>query len=373
MNPEQFLNTIKDQEIGQIASKIFENKRITLNEGLALYKKAELSILAVLANYSKKLLTGKKVFFNKNIHIEPTNICIYNCKFCSYSRKKGEPGSWELTEEEILNSVKKYKNSDITEIHIVGGTHPHWDTFYWSNILKKIKGIIPAIFIKAFTAVELDNMFRKSGLTVKEGIRILKNSGLDAIPGGGAEIFNSNIRNKICHEKTSGKEWLKIHEIAHTEGIKSNATILYGHIEKYEHRLEHMELLRNLQDKTKGFSAFIPLKYKSSNNEMQQIGEVSITEDLKNYAMSRIYLDNFKHIKAYWPMLGKKYIPVSLAFGVDDLDGTIKDTTKIYSMAGADDQSPSMTETEIIELIKNEGFIPAERDTIYNEIKVYNE
>ena len=373
MNPEQILNTIKEQDIGQIAGKIFQNKRISSDDGLRLYEKADLGLLAVLANHRKEQHAGRKVFFNKNIHIEPTNICVYNCKFCSYRRKRGEAGSWELSRNEILDIVKKYRNTDITEIHIVGGTHPNWDTLYWSEILKEIKKILPHIYIKAFTAVELEYMFKNSGLSVNEGIKLLKNNGLDAIPGGGAEIFNQDIRKKICHEKTSASNWLKIHETAHNEGITSNATMLYGHIETYEHRLEHMELLRSLQDKTKGFSAFIPLKYRSRNNEMEQIGEVSVTEDLKNYAISRIYMDNFIHIKSYWPMLGKKNARISLSFGVDDMDGTIEDTTKIYSMAGAEDQSPSMNETEIVELIKNEGFVPVERDTIYNEINIYNE
>ncbi|MFC2138402.1 CofH family radical SAM protein [Bacteroidota bacterium] len=372
MNTELLIKTVKEQELKQIVQKIIHNKRISVKEGKVLYEKADIGLLAILANYCKENKTGKKVYFNKNIHIEPTNICIYNCKFCSYRRKKGEEGTWELNRNEIIDTVERYKNTGITEIHIVGGTHPHWDTLYWSEVLKEIKEIFPSVYIKAFTAVELENMFNKSGISIIEGIKMLKESGLDAIPGGGAEIFSSEIREKICQDKTSSEDWLRIHEIAHKERITSNATMLYGHIETYEHRLDHMDRLRNLQDKTKGFSAFIPLKYKSKHNAMEQIGEVSVTEDFKNFAISRIFLDNFLHIKSYWPMLGKDNARISLSFGINDIDGTIEDTTKIYSMAGAEVQSPSMTEEEIITLIKNEGLIPVERDTIYNEINVYD-
>jgi aminodeoxyfutalosine synthase len=211
-------------------------------------------------------------------------------------------------------------------------------------------------------------MITRAGLNISEGLGLLKEYGLDSIPGGGAEIFDEKLRKMICDEKSSSEKWLSIHETAHHLGIPSNATILYGHMETYAHRIDHMERLRALQDKTAGFNAFIPLKYKKSNNSMSYLGEVNVIEDLRNYAVSRIYLDNFPHIKAYWPMIGKESAQLSLSFGVDDMDGTIDDTTRIYSMAGAEDENPAMSTDEICRLIREAGYIPVERDSIYNPI-----
>jgi aminodeoxyfutalosine synthase len=296
---------------------------------------------------------------------------VYNCKFCSYHRKFGEEGSWEYSIDDILKKVEPYKNSDITEIHIVGGVHPHRDLDYYGSMIKQIKSILPQVHIKAFTAVELDFMIKKSSLSLTEGLTKLKKYGLGSIPGGGAEIFNTEIRKKVCHEKSTSEQWLTIHETAHKVGLASNATMLYGHIETHMHRIEHLDKLRELQDKTGGFNTFIPLKYRKQNNSLSYIGEVNTLEDLKNFAVSRIYLDNFNHIKAYWPMLGKDVSQITLSFGVDDIDGTIDDSTKIYSMAGAEDKKPTMTTTEIIDLIKNAGKKPVERDTLYNIIREY--
>jgi aminodeoxyfutalosine synthase len=212
-------------------------------------------------------------------------------------------------------------------------------------------------------------MITRTGLSIAEGLKILKDYGLDSIPGGGAEIFYEELRKQICDEKSSSEKWLKIHETAHSLGISSNATMLYGHIENYTHRIDHMNRLRSLQDRTGGFNTFIPLKYKKSNNSMSYLGEVSAIEDLRNYAVSRIFLDNFPHIKAYWPMTGKEIAQLSLAFGTDDMDGTIDDTTRIYSMAGSKEENPAMTTEEICTLIRNAGFIPVERDSLYNPVK----
>jgi aminodeoxyfutalosine synthase len=212
-------------------------------------------------------------------------------------------------------------------------------------------------------------MISRAGCTIKEGLILLKDYGLDSIPGGGAEIFDEELRKMICDEKSSSDLWLKIHETAHLSGIPSNATMLYGHIENYNHRIDHMERLRKLQDKTGGFNAFIPLKYKKTNNSMSYLGEVNLIEDLRNYAVSRIYLDNFPHIKAYWPMIGKESAQLSLSFGADDMDGTIDDTTKIYSMAGSEEEKPAMTSDEICNLIRQAGYVPVERDSVYNPIK----
>jgi aminodeoxyfutalosine synthase len=250
----------------------------------------------------------------------------------------------------------------------VGGVHPSYDLHYWGSLIRKIKEHRPTLHVKAFSAVELEYMITKTGCTIEEGLRLLKEYGLDSIPGGGAEIFDEELRKMICDEKASSQMWLNIHESAHKLGISSNATMLYGHIENYAHRIDHLERLRSLQDRTHGFNAFIPLKFKKSNNNMSYLGEVNVMEDLRNYAVSRIYLDNFPHIKAYWPMTGKETAQLALSFGADDMDGTIDDTTKIYSMAGSDEGNPAMTSDEISKLIREAGFVPAERDSLYNTI-----
>ena len=375
MTGTDILTLVKQTKHGsqglKIAEKVVSGERITEEEGLFLYEKADLGYLAMLANFVRGNKNGTDTFFNKNFHIEPTNICIYNCKFCSYKRKKGEPGYWDYSIDEMLDIVRKYKDTDVTEVHIVGGVHPDHDLHFYGQLISEIKKIIPRIHVKAFTAVELEFMIRKAHMPLEEGLKELKAYGLDSIPGGGAEIFDEEIRKQICDEKTTTDLWLKIHEMAHRLGIPSNATILYGHIENYSHRVSHMAELRKLQDKTNGFNAYIPLKFKKENNHLAYIGEVSIVEDLRNFAVSRIFLDNIQHLKAYWPMLGKELTQMALSFGVDDIDGTIDDSTKIYAMAGADDQHPTMNTDEIVRLIKAENLVPVERDTIYNVIKKY--
>jgi len=360
-----------DTDLKKIAEKIVNNIRINDEEAILLYEKAELGFLGMLANFIREKKHGDKTYFNKNFHIEPTNICIYNCKFCSYFRKIGQEGAWEFSIEEILKMVESYKNTGVTEVHIVGGVHPKRDLYYYGEMMQKIKKIIPDIHIKAFTAVELEYMIKKAKLSLEEGLKKLKEYGLDSIPGGGAEIFHPDIRKQICDEKASTDMWLTIHETAHKVGIPSNATILYGHVEEYSHRVHHMSKLRDLQDKTAGFNTYIPLKYRKENNSLSHIGEVTSIEDLKNYAVSRIYLDNFPHIKAYWPSIGKEIAQLSLSFGVDDIDGTIDDSTKIYSMAGAEDQNPKMTTQDLVNLVKDVKRIPVERDTLYNVINTF--
>lgn len=355
-----------------IADKIYGGERITREEGLLLFKQGDLSFLGVLANHVREKLHGDKTFFNRNFHIEPTNVCVFSCNFCSYSRlyAKRDEG-WELSMEDMLNIVKKYDNQPVTEVHIVGGVHPKMNLYFFAGLLKAIKAHRPGLHIKAFTAVELDYMFRKAKLSVEEGVQVLKEAGLDSIPGGGAEIFDEEIRRQICADKVDAEGWLAIHEAVHKAGMHSNATMLYGHIENYEHRIDHMDRLRTLQDKTGGFNTFIPLKFRNKDNDMSYVAEASIIEDLKMYAVARLYMDNFAHLKAYWPMLGRKNAQLSLAFGVDDIDGTIDDTTKIYSMAGAEEQTPAMSTEEIVALIKQVNRQPVERDTLYNVIQKY--
>ncbi len=273
--------------------------------------------------------------------------------------------------DQMMHIVNKYDNEPVTEVHIVGGVHPKMNIDFFCELLQQIKAHRPNLHLKGFTAVELDYMFRKAKLTTKEGLQKMKDAGLQSLPGGGAEIFAPEIRNQISADKVDGKGWLAIHQQAHELGMHSNATMLFGHIEKYEHRIDHMEQLRQLQDVTKGFNTFIPLKFRNKNNDMQNIDESSLVEDMKTFAISRIYLDNFPHIKAYWPMLGRANAQLSLSFGVNDVDGTIDDTTKIYSMAGSEEQNPSMTTEELVHLIQQAGYTAIERDTLYNIVKEY--
>jgi len=356
----------------RIAEKVYEKERLSTEEGIQLFHEGSLSFTGSLANHVRERLHGNKTFFNRNFHIEPTNVCVFSCHFCSYSRlyAQREQG-WELSLDDMMNIVRKYDNKPETEVHIVGGVHPKMNLYFFADLLKSIKAHRQDLHIKAFTAVELDYMFRKAKLSVEEGVRLLKEAGLDSIPGGGAEIFDEEIRQQICADKVDAEGWLHIHETIHKEGMHSNATMLYGHIEKYEHRIDHMDRLRQLQDKTGGFNTFIPLKFRNRDNDMSHIPEVSLVEDLKMYAVARLYLDNFPHLKAYWPMLGRKNAQLSLSFGVDDIDGTIDDTTKIYSMAGSEEQTPSMTTEEIVTLIKQVKREPVERDTLYGEIRRY--
>ena len=284
---------------------------------------------------------------------------------------KNKDQGWELSVNEILDIVKKYDNQDVTEVHITGGVVPKQDLKFYTDLFSKIKSYRPNLHIKALTPVEFHYIFKKAKVSYEEGLILMKEAGLDSLPGGGAEIFNTEIRDKIAGGKCSTDEWLSIHEIWHKMGNYSNATMLYGHIESYEHRIDHMDRLRKLQDKTKGFNAFIPLKFRNKDNAMAHINEVSVIEDLRNYAVSRIYLDNFAHIKSYWAMIGRSTAQLSLNFGTDDLDGTIDDTTKIYSMAGSEEKNPKLTTQELVDLIKSAGKIPVQRDTLYNVVKEY--
>jgi len=364
----------KDQSpaLQKVADKIYTGERISDEDALLLFKEGSLSFVGTLANYVREKLHGDNTYFNRNFHIEPTNVCVFTCNFCSYSRLYAhrEEG-WELSIDDMLNIVKKYDGKPETEVHIVGGVHPKMNLNFFGDLLKAIRAHRPDLHIKGFTAVELDYMFRKAKMTPDEGVAFLKEAGLNSIPGGGAEIFDEEIRAQICADKVDAKGWLAIHEAVHNAGMHSNATMLYGHIEKYEHRVDHMRRLRELQDRTGGFNTFIPLKFRNGDNDMSHVPEVSVIEDLMTYAVARLYLDNFPHLKAYWPMLGRKNAQLTLAFGVDDIDGTIDDSTKIYSMAGAEEQNPAMTTEEIVTLIKQVGRKPVERDTLYNVIQAF--
>ena len=338
---EQLIGT-QTEELGKIGRKVLEGKRITDEDALLLFEKGSLPYVGALANHVRENLHGDKTFFNRKFHIAPTNVCVFSCHFCAYSRLYAhrEEG-WELSVEQMMDIVRKYDGKPETEVHIVGGVHPKMNLNFFAELLRRIKAHRPDLHIKGFTAVELDYMFRKAKMSVEEGMQFLKEAGLDSIPGGGAEIFDPEIRRQICADKVDADGWLLIHGTAHRLGMHSNATMLFGHIEKYEHRIDHMRRLRDLQDQTRGFNTFIPLKFRNGDNDMSHVPESGLVEDFKVYAIARLYLDNFPHIKAYWPMLGRKNAQLSLAFGVDDIDGTIDDSTKIYSMAGAEEQNPA--------------------------------
>ncbi len=368
------IDATTDKGLRSIAEKVKNNKRITDEEGLLLFEKGSLPFVGALANFIRERVHGDKTYFNRNFHIEPTNVCVFSCNFCSYSRLYAhKEDGWELSIDQMLDIVKTYDGKPITEVHIVGGVHPKMNMVYFVELMQKIKAHRPSLHVKAFTAVELDYMFRKAKLTTEEGMKQLHAAGLDSLPGGGAEIFHPEIREQICADKVDANGWLDIHEAAHKLGMHSNATMLYGHIEKYEHRIDHMRRLRELQDKTGGFNTFIPLKFRNKDNAMSHVDESVTTEDMRLYAIARIYLDNFPHLKAYWPMLGRQNAQLSLSFGVNDIDGTIDDSTKIYSMAGSEEQTPAMTTEELVTLIKQVNRRPVERDTLYNVVKDYSD
>ena len=363
----------EDLTLKAIGQKILQNERISFEDGVALFEKSSLPYVGALANWKRNELHGDLTYFNRNFHIEPTNVCVFSCKFCSYSKLYAhKEEGWELTIDQMMDIVRSYDGKPVTEVHIVGGVHPKLTLAFFLDLMRAIKAHRPELHIKAFTPVELDYMFRKAKVSIQEGMRLAHEAGLDSLPGGGAEIFHPDVRTIICDDKVDANGWLEIHQTAHELGMHSNATLLYGHIEKYEHRVDHMERLRQLQDQTKGFNTFIPLKFRNKDNEMHDVPESTMLEDLKMYAISRLYLDNFPHIKAYWPMLGRQVAQLTLSYGVNDIDGTIDDTTKIYSMAGSEEQNPAMTTLELVRLIKQAKRTPIERGTLYNVIQDFS-
>lgn len=361
-----------DKDLIAVAEKAVYGQRVSREEGLLLFEKADLGLAGAVANYLREQRHGDTTYFNRNFHIEPTNICVFDCKFCSYSRLlKHRTEGWEYSMEQMLDIVRSYQDKPVTEVHIVGGVHPRMGLEFFGQLIREIKQIKPDLHVKAFTAVELEYMARKAKKSYREALEYLRDCGQESLPGGGAEIFDEGVRNEICADKCTSSQWLEIHETAHLLGMPSNATILYGHIESFAHRIDHMERLRQLQDRTGGFNAFIPLKFRNKDNQMSHVPETSVVEDLRNYAISRIYLDNFYHLKAYWPMIGREIAQLSLQFGVNDIDGTIDDSTKIYSMAGAEEQSPALTTRQIVRLISDAGRRPVERNTVYGVIRDY--
>lgn len=368
-----FIQTSDFKPNQQQESKVVTNKFTPHIAGkeelLALYECADLSSLAERAGTIREHFNGKNVYYNRNFHLEPSNVCVHRCKFCSYRRNSdNEPGAWTMSLEQIKQYCLEKYIPGMTEVHIVGSVNPNRDFAYYLDIIRLVRTLLPPeVKIKGYSAIEIADMCTSAGLSIRDGLLELQAAGLEAIPGGGAEIFAPEIRQLICPDKPDAQTWLQVHREAHKLGIHTNATMLFGHIETREQRIDHLLLLRELQEETGGFDAFIPLKYRAANNELG-VGhrEADLIEVLKTFAISRIALHNFPHIKSYWPMLGKELCQLSLLFGADDIDGTINDSTKIYSMAGAEEQKPGLSAQELQRLAEQAGFTAIERDSYYN-------
>ena len=353
-----------------ITDKVTNGERIDDAEALYLFRSPDLLEIGSLAAEVNEKKNGKRVFFNVNRHLNYTNICVNRCRFCAFSRTADEPGAYAYDLEEISNRALEAAIQGATEMHIVGGLHPELPFSFYLEMLRTVKSVSPDLHVKAFTAVEIDYLARIAGLSITQTLEQLKEAGLGSLPGGGAEIFAEEVRQRLCPEKISGERWLEIMAEVHHAGLKSNATMLYGHLESHADRVDHMHRLREFQDLTGGFQVFIPLAFQPENTPIRmgkRLGTGGV-DDLKTLAIARIYLDNFANIKAYWVMLGEKIAQVSLAFGVNDLDGTVVEE-KIGHEAGA--QTPqSMSKEEIAALIRKAGRIPVERDTLYNELRI---
>ena len=358
------------QSFENISEKVRNNQRISSDEALALYASNDLLAIGELAALANERKNGSQVFFNVNRHINPTNICVNRCAFCAFSRTTGEEGAYTLALDEICRRAVEAEGEGATEVHMVGGLHPELPFEFYEEVLRAIRRVAPLLHIKAFTAVEIEYFSRISGLSIEQVLQRLIAAGLGSMPGGGAEILVEEVRTKICPEKISGARWLEIIRLAHLAGLKTNATMLYGHVEGFTDRVRHMQMLRDLQDETGGFQAFIPLAFQPENSDLKlDIKATSGLDDLKTLAIARIFLDNFDHVKAYWVMLGEKIAQVALAFGVNDLDGTVVEE-KIGHDAGA--ASPqALTKEGIITLIRKAGKIPVERDTLYRPLRVF--
>ncbi len=352
-----------------IRAKIENGARISDAEALELFRCDDLLAIGELAALANRRRNGERVYFNVNRHINYTNICVNRCTFCAFSRGVEDEGCYTLALDDILARAAEARAAGATEIHMVGGLHPDLPFDFYLEMLAAIRADSPGLHIKAFTAVEIDYFAGLTGQTAAQVVEELKEAGLGSLPGGGAEIFAEGVRHRICPEKISGERWLEVVEAVHSAGLKSNATMLFGHLEEYADRVDHLARLRALQDRTGGFQAFIPLAFQPDNTRVPGAKGVGGVDALKTLAVSRIYLDNFRHVKAYWIMLGLKIAQVALAFGVNDLDGTVVEE-KIGHEAGADSPQ-ALSKEQLCALIRKAGKVPVERDTLYNELKVY--
>jgi aminodeoxyfutalosine synthase len=363
---------LTDPALHPIAAKVEAGERLSREDGVAMYASGDLIGVAQMADHVRRRLNGDRVYFMVNRHINPTNICENRCKFCAFSRSKGQDGAYEMTVDEVVAAAAGAVDDGIYEVHIVGGLHPDWPFELYVEMVRRLREALPAhVIIQAFTAVEIEYYAKISGLTTLEVLQRLKDAGLDALPGGGAEIFSERTRAAAWDKKTSADAWLRIHGEAHSIGIKTNCTMLYGHIETLEERVDHLIRLREQQDESGGFLAFIPLAFHPLNTELSNLPGTTGFDDLKTLAISRLMLDNIPHIKAFWIMVGLKVAQLSTVFGVDDIDGTVVEE-RITHMAGA--TTPEMlSKAELLELITETGHTPVERDTLYRVVKVYDD
>lgn len=353
----------------EIEEKVMAGERLSREDGIALYGVNDLISLAALARYVKEKKTGNYAYFNVNRHINLTNVCVNGCKFCAFNAKKDDPHAYTMTLDEALERALEAPALGATELHIVSGCHPDLPFDYYLEVISECKKALPEVHIQAFTAVEIDYFAQITGMTSRQVLEKLKEAGLGSMPGGGAEIFSGRVRGITCEKKASGERWLQVMREAHELGLRSNATMLFGHVETHEERIDHLIKLRELQDETGGFQSFIPLPFHPDNTELSHIKRTTAFDEMKTYTVARLMLDNFDHIKAFWIMVGLKLAQLSLDFGVDDLDGTVVEE-KITHMAGATTEQ-SITKEELIHLIKDAGRTPVERDTLYNIIRIY--
>ncbi len=363
-------NYINSAGFGRILEKVKAEERLSFDEGRQLYKSNDILALGYLANIVRNRLNGDNTYFIYNQHINYSNVCTNLCKFCAFGREKGSDLAYEMSVEQVKQKVRDRLDEPITEIHMVGGIHPDLPFEYYLELLRGIKEVKPELHIQAFTCVEIAHFAGLAGKSVEETLGLLMEAGLGSLPGGGAEVFSPRIRKLTCEKKISGSEWLDITKVAHKLGLNTNATMLYGHIETIEERLEHLQALREVQDETNGFLAFIPLSFHPQNTAMSDISRTTGFDDLKNVAVARLFLDNFPHIKAYWVMIGPQMAQIALSFGADDMDGTVKEEV-ITHMAGAETDQ-AIGSTTLVRLIKEAGRIPVERDTLYNVIEVHS-
>lgn len=359
-----------DTRLQPIREKVEAGQRLSFNDGVALYESNDLATVGQLANLVRERKHGKNAYYNVNVHLNPTNICVYRCNFCAFRSDLKDPRGYLMTDEQILHRAGEANQRGATEMHIVGGLHHKMPYEWYLNIVRMVHKAYPRLHLKAYTAVEWDWFARITKRPTKDILQEFKDDGLGSLPGGGAEIFHPDVRNQICEHKADAEEWIRIHREAHQVGLRSNATMLYGHIENAEHRIDHLIRLRNLQDETGGFQTFIPLAFHPDNTklaEMRKLTKPSVLMDLKTMAISRLMLDNFQHIKAYWVMLGIKTAQISLQYGADDIDGTVVHE-KIYHDAGSTEPQ-EMTVAELCHLIEETGRVPVERDTLYREVR----
>ena len=358
----------EDKNLVPIESKVWAGERLSFEDGMTLWNSFDLLGVGRLANIVRERLHGDKAYFIHNRHINPTNICIHSCQFCAFGVKEDHPDAYTKSLEEIFDDAVKYADGKVSEFHIVGGLHPDLPFQFYVDMLSGLKERFPSVHIQAFTAVELGYLKKLSGMSLTATLHTLRDAGLGSIPGGGAEIFAKRVRRKICSEKTTGEEWLEIHETAHGVSLRSNATMLYGHLENVEERVDHLVRLRELQDKTGGFLTFIPLAFHPENTNLDYLPSTSGNLDLRALAVSRLMLDNFDHIKAFWIMITPKIAQLALSFGADDMDGTVVEEKIIHAAGAATDQI--FHKSSIVDMIKEAGRIPVERDTLYEETRV---